>query len=564
MKRRPFKNSPLLSVALAMAFLASQAWAEEFVLGSREMPVEAGASPVKVKQRARVVQVSAPGELSQPDTEYVLASDIAADGTAFSIKASNVTLNLNGREVVYSNADSATAFGVQIEGYQRKDISIVNGRITQGKGKCAGNQHGIGCNPVYSYETAGLEAGGLEIVYSAPDTTGILLHWGKDSRIHHNTIEDRGSVVTNRHQGVSAVQAGGRFTGVVVEHNLVKRARHRGISAGVSSEVFSNEVHIDSVATNSTGITGRSGSVHHNKVFGKGVHPIGIWPGDDIKVFSNYVEVENTRHGGEYGDTGAAGLRMTWGNNRVEVMHNTFIVHAGLRQDGVRSWGRALWVGLPDREQEAYFHDNLIIANNSDGESKAAGIAVVCLNESPKLVFSRNRVVSNWANVLLADTYGHAGGYARFMENEFVRQDNHGSYKTIRSQYSPHQSTGVFISNKFLNGASIDSIDLEYPGPGKKEVAFGWHLDVAVTENGKPLNGADIEIWDRTGAVVYKGLTGPDGTVSAEVIEYLMTNQARPWGRNAKTPHKVVVSKGAKSASRTVNMNGNKSMEFKL
>lgn len=552
--------------ALILAFFhAPQAFAEDFELGAREMPMEAGASLVKAPPRARVVQVSKPGELSQPDTEYILVNDIVADGTAFTVKGHNITINLNGHKIVYdSRVGNKEAFGVYIDSYRpgTKDIAIVNGSIIQGGGSCSGNQTGYGCNPVFAYYASGMEMGGITVTYRSQQTTGLSLGWVEKSVFHHNTFEDLGDEVTNRHQGVSVLQTRGGQ--IKFHNNLIKRARHRGVFVGALSEISMNQIHIDSVATNSTGIAVRSGSVHHNKIFGQGVHPIGIWPGDDIKVFSNYVEVESTRHGGEYGDTGAACLRMTWGNNRVEVMANTFILHAGVKENGVVSWGRALWVGLPDKNQEAYFHDNLIIANNRDGKSKAAGIAVVCLNESPKLVFSRNKVISNWANVLLADTYGHAGGYARFIENEFIRQDNHSSYKTIRSQYSPNQSTGVFINNKFLNGASIDNIDLEYPGPGKKDIAVGWYLDITVMEDGNPAEGADIEVRDSSGAVVYKGTAGRSGVVRAEVTEYLLTNQIKPWGKSEKTPHKVTVSKGAKSVTQTLSVNGNKSIRIKL
>lgn len=549
-------------------------------LGNKDMAIDAGVKKVAWPKRKNIVKIIAPGELAQSDTEYVLKKDIIADGTAFVIKASHVTLNLNGHTITYLNGNSESqAYGVYVPGYNRKDIAIVNGKIIQGDGKCCGNVHGIGCNPIYNYDAHDIEIGGLEIVYGTSNTSGILLHWGYNANIHHNTIVDLGSKVTNRHQGIAAIEGcrGHGCSNQKIHHNLIKGARQLGIRAGVQSEVYNNEVHIDSSVTNSTGISAAGGSIHHNKIFGEGVHPIGIWPGNDIKVYSNYVEVQNTKRGDEYGDTGAACLRMTWGNDNVEVMNNTFILHAeeNDKGTGVRSWGRAIWVGLPKPEQKAVFHDNIIVANNRDGKAKAAAIAIVCENESPNLIFRNNKVISNWSNVLLADSYGHAGGYARFIDNRFIRRGNHASYRTIRSQYSSRPSTGVFINNRFENGASPDDIDLEFNGSAVKELAFGWHLTVLVKEKGEAISNALVVIRDNTGSKVFEGNTDQQGKVAADLVAYLLTNQTTsdPFrkvfnklggkgSRISRTPHSIVVTKGERSIEKKVSLDGNADIEI--
>lgn len=536
---------------------------------SKDMVVDAGVKPVKYPKRQHCIDITAPGELTLSDAEYILRNDIIAEGTAFTVKASHITLNLNGYTVKYMNEGAeGEAYGVYLPGYHRKDIAIVNGKIIQGEGKCCGNQHGIGCNPIYDYDAPDIEVGGLEIVYKTPDTSGIALHWVSGANIHHNTIIDLGSKVTNRHQGNAVIEGcrGHGCSNQKIHHNLIKGARQNGIRTGIDSEVNNNEVYIDSSVTNSTGIAVHSGSIHHNKIIGRGVHPIGIWPGNDIQVYNNYVEVQSTRKGEEYGSTGAACLRMTWGNDNVEVINNTFILHAeeNYKGTGVRSWGRCVWVGLPKPEQKAVFHDNLIVANNKNGKAKAAAIAIVCHNESPNLVFRNNRVISNWCNVLLADNYGYAGGYARFIDNTFVREDNFPTYRTIRSQYSPRPSTGVFIDNKFENGASIENIDLEFKGTGKKEIAVGWHLDIKVADrSGHPVSNANVIIKDISGTVVFEGVTDEKGYLRADVVEYLLTNQDEK-GKIMKTPHTVIISKDGRNVVRTIEMAGNADIRIVL
>lgn len=542
----------------------------------RDMAVTTGARTITLPQRSKRMIITEPGTLSQSDTEYVLDHDVTVDGTAFTIEASGVTLNLNGHTLTYLNKPALTSvFGVYIPGYHRKDITIANGRIVQGDG--AANTK-VSCPVIYDYDASGIEIGGLEIVYQTPDTSGILLHWANDARIHDNTITDQGSIVTNRHQGVAVIEAnrGGRGARYTITGNLIKGARHNGIRAGKESEISGNDIIIDSRVTNSCGISA-AGVISHNRIIGGGVHPIGIWPGSSVKVADNYVEVQNTRRGDEYGDTGAACLRMTWGNDNVEVMNNSFILHAGAsnKNGGVKSWGRALWVGLPKPEQKALFHDNLIVATNNDGTSKAAAIAVVCLNESPHLVFRHNTVVSNWSTVLLADSYGHAAGYARFVDNRFIGLNDHGGFKTIRSQYSDNASTGVFINNIFEGAASADDVDLEFAGKGLKELAFGWRLNAAITEAGKPLVAANVKITDASGVTVFEGVSGQQGNVAADLITYLLTNQSRTRSaKNAvakkdekgsrvdKTPHTLRVAYGEQVIEKNVLLQGNTNIEI--
>ena len=530
-----------------------------------DLPLAAGRAPVPVKARSRKVTLTAAGKLDRPDTEYVLANDVVADGTAFSVEASGVTLNLNGHTVTYLNQPAtAPAYGIHVPGYHRKDIAICNGRIVQGKGA---EQTTVGCSPIYDYDASGIDIGGVEVVYRTPDTPGILLHWVNDSVVHHSTIVDEGSVVNNRHQGVAAVDVdrGGRSTGHAVHHNLIRGARQVGIRSGKGSDVSWNELHLDSRVTNSTGIYA-SGVISHNRISGVGVHPIGIWPGSGVKVHHNFVEVRQTRRGEEYGETGAACLRMTWGNDDVEVMHNTFILRAGASpsDSAVKGWGRALWVGLPKPEQRVEFHDNFIMAVNDDGTSKAAAIAVVCYNESPSLVFRNNLVASNWANVLLADSYGAAGGFPLFVGNTFLRLDRHESYRSIRSQYADRASTGAFIANRFMEGASRDHVDLEFAGKGLKEISFGWQVTIQVNDDaGRPVPGARLSVTDASNREVAAGVTDSLGQHKVDLVEYLLSNSAdrlsqlktqgpaRAGGREFRqTPHTVTVDIAGRKVSR--------------
>ena len=598
--RRNLRNTLIVFGCFAiMLQLRASGLSAQYDLGSNDMVTGAGVSTAKVKKRGNTVYIGAPGPLGQYDTEYILTNDINADGTAFRITGSNITLNLNGYKVVYLNKNGTTQTNGVLLDWNVNNVSIMNGKIVQGEGRCLNefntgteaHDFGNACNPIYARPTSNLEIAGLEIVYKARDTGGIFLNDGGNAYIYNNTLHDLGDQITNRHQGVDAIKAV-NFRNVVAHHNLIKRARQVGIRTAAGSEVYNNEIHIDSNATNSSGINVAGGSVHHNKVYGVGIHPIGIWPGSDIKVYSNYVDIESTRSGVEYESPGAACVRMTWYNDNVEVMYNTFVLH-----ESGNFKGRALWLGLLDPKQKAEFHNNVIIANNRDGKAKAAAIAVDCNNESPNLVFRNNKVISNWGNVVLSDEYGWANGYARFIDNTFVRQDNHPNYLTVRSQYSSFPSTAVFINNRFEGGASLRSMDLEFFGSGKKEIAVAWYLDIAVRDRqDNPADGARVLITDNAGQVVFDGVTDGQGKARAEVFEYLLTNSPgggniqnnyMPRNRNrhlaamtvgagggyqlqngekivVKTPHTITVSRGGQSVTRSLRIQKNRTVRIVL
>jgi hypothetical protein len=233
----------------------------------------------------------------------------------------------------------------------------------------------------------------------------------------------------------------------------------------------------------------------------------------------------------------------------------------------------------------ANFHDNIIIATNSDGKAKAVGIAITndaepnpaTLRVKNKLVFRNNTVVSNWSNILLADSYGEASGFTRFIDNTIIRQDNFSSYKTVRSQFKYYPSTAVFIHNKFENGASLDSIDLEFSGSGLKEIAVGWQVEVVVTDDkGQRVKDAKVLIYDATGSIVYEGTSGAGGSVPVDVVEYILTNQ-KPQGEKVAakkidgkgfrveySPHRIIVSSDGLTAEKIEKADSNKVVEFSL
>ncbi|MFV0422306.1 hypothetical protein [Oleidesulfovibrio sp.] len=501
--------------------------------------VGAGQKYVPVKSRKNVVEITKPGVLSKGDTEYRLMNDVVADDTAFVIKNHNITLNLNGHTVTYAkNPSTDESYGVHIAVWNFKDVAVLNGRIIQAEPYAPGAQgkrwetpYGTGCSAVWGRSTHNYEIAGLYVEYGGDDTAGINL-FGGGHHIHHNTIVDRGTVISNRHRGLAAIEGVGR-TGWRMHHNLIIGARHNGLRAGERAEIFNNIVYLDSHETNSAGASGR-GPIYNNKVIGTGTHPIGFYVHSQsenqlVQVYDNYARVQCTRESGEYGIAGAAALRYQT-HGRLEVRNNTFILHADSNYGGTgfNSWGRTVWASIIKPEGKALFEGNLILGLAREGKGKAPGVAVVASNVTPELVFKGNTISSTWAPVLLADKYGHADGFATFDSNTIIKPVYTPEYATVRSEYSSRPSTASFFDTNFLGGASFADMELELSGKALKEVRIGWRNTFIVQDAaGKPLTGAQVRVQDAAGNTVFAGATTRDGKVEAPLVGYAVTNRDR-------------------------------------
>jgi len=476
--------------------------------------------------------IPVPGELKGPpyvlDTNgatYVLTRDLTVPLAGFEIAASDVTLDFDGHTLTYNDepydgpeawnerAYKGNDFGVKCSGKGR--ATLRGGRIVQGRGASAGTQIGIGCNPVYS-RNAPVTMEGMELVWHGPDISGAFFHWSKANVVRYCVFDDRGSHITNRHQAVSTIDGNGWTD---CRWSLVKRTRQQGLMGVAEAE--ENEIYIDSCATNSfgikpTGAAGKPAQIHRNHIFGIGEHPVGIGmfgiypPGSE--VLTNTVEVKCTRSGTEYGYTGSACFRTTWGGDNLEVGGNTFTAHADV-YDGKVAKTRCVWVGLPHftpkgskeeiRDARGIFEANVIRAIGRSG-AKAGAICVVCLNESPNLIFANNTVESTWANVLLGDEYGHAGGYPKFFKNRFYRVGEDPAYHTIFQQRGRIPGTGVFLDNWYDKGASREAVELGEKG----HVIFQRLLTVRVVDGeGEPVAGCRVVVSDSGGKAVHQDTT---------------------------------------------------------
>jgi hypothetical protein len=549
------------------------------------------------KVMAEAVRI--PGDMSGPpyvfdraNTTYLVTEDITADSTALNIAADGITLDLGGHTVVYDEkAGSAdTSANERLYGWhaaqgpcgirtadRRRGITIVNGTIKQGKGN--GASRPAAYNPIFMRRPRDTELAGVTVEYTGSQVTGILVNNAYEGvHVHHNVVVDRGTDLYNRHSGLDGIRFGiGRevVSSSRCHHNLIKRTRHRGLTVSSNTDIYANEIYVDSYATNSYGIMYYSSrdpihdiSVHDNRIFGTGYHPIGIGAGfhaKDIKVYGNFIQMQGMKReerwsGGAGGGDPAGqlhpvnGVRLQKGpQENVEYRDNTIVVKG--RGDGCMM--RGLWLVPKGEMRNVVVRDNVVKVIAEDRRAEGHAIAALGTggsNPDEKITLIGNTIVSNLCNVRFGDNYGHGGRY-QFLSNVLAKVGNDLRYKTIRLGWDgwKYETYGhVFIDTEFEGGAGYDSVSFDGAGQARYDFSAGWRLDV------KTAGGAKISIADNNGVQVFSGQVPAEGTISVPLIQYVQKRD----GRVAQTPHTVTVEKDGKTETTVVAMDKARRIEI--
>lgn len=510
---------------------------------------------------------------------YLLTGDLIADRTAFKITASNVTLDLGGHTVIYNEEDfQLTGEGIgdfsanSSHGVWTRwadNIKLVNGTIIQGSGNNAAQGNSIGYSPVHFRNIRGGEISGLKTIYAGPQVTGINIHdpnrlAGNDVIIHHNTVEDRGNVITDRHNGPQAISASG-----TAHHNLVLRSRGPALNmrrsdADIPGSAYHNEIYVDSYAANSFGILyyGKEddmygGQVYGNRIFGTGhmVIAIGIaQDADDFDVYDNFIHLQSTTPmrqspGDAYGQLSrATGLR-TWGfdpcdgtsgpvcllsPDGLQFHDNHIAIHA---RDG--GDGRGLWLYNDTMEGSNFLYDNHVrfmledTISDPDMDSGALVLAGADERNGQTLVapnvFTNNTFESNFINIMIGHDYGAASG-ALFRDNYVEKTGNRSDYKTMRVGYYTRDHNGhEFYNTTFSPGASYDSIEWMSVGDPDNSFAVGKTRTLQVMLNGFPLGNTSVTIDNVQRGTSVTADTDASGQLDLEMLHYL-SEESGPSG----------------------------------
>lgn len=479
---------------------------------------------------------SPPYVLDQPNTTYIVTGDISADTRAFTIAAAGVILDLNGHTITYDQGEpilkdaqwndyvysSESTFGIYSYG-PYLNSKVLNGTVKQGATNSQGHIS-LGFNPVY-ISTRGegvFEVAGITVEYSGHSVGGIIARYG-NQHVHNNVIIDRGSGIDNRHQGIKAMWIAGQDP---VHHNLIKRTRHQGIIP--SGTVQSNEVYVDSWATNSFGVKPVT-QVSNNRIFGMGYHVVAIGWSSDITVNQNYIHLQGTAptdRSGEYGDhCSVNGIRLTQYGGATAAYENNLYSENTIVVKGREGCGtmRGVQFSSDPHVKNLVFRNNTIKTEVQDQLTPIAPCVVGHglhdrSDQQLPIIYKDNTFITNSVHVRFGDNYA-SGGNHRFLNNRFIKFGNHPDYHTIRVGYWIQDTyNNAFFDSQLEGGADLENSI--FSGSGKRDYSVGHSLHIkALDTSAEPISNQIIEVFDNTGKA-FEGQTDADGYLRLELLEY--------------------------------------------
>ncbi len=532
-------------------------------------------------QYERTIRITAPGVLSRSETTYVLDADVTAPGTAFTIAASNVTLDLNGHSVIYNAEPGDNVHGVFAQ-WNKSGLRVTNGNIVQGPG------NGYRSHAVYLNEVHCIELDHLSIGYQGDDTVGILAQGSgtttRDAYIHDNVIRPNGTKRPDpglgypTHYGdFAAIVVGGTGGRVRIHNNDIRGKGHQGIHFRYSTptsevSVTGNTIMMASPVRNGYGIViggashGEVGfEIAHNTIVqssGRGILVGGDYsddspgpgPGD---IHDNFVDVRESADSGEYAGTPGAstGICIRFGAHHVRVHHNRIRAWAGANaappqfatQKGAACIARGLKIHSGPTGRGNVVCDNVVTATTTDAAYPASGIyATGDTGRGEGAVFRRNVVVSNSIIVDLNGADG-AGSHQTFTSNVFARGDDPQGFHAVRAGYWTSPAVGnLFVDNRWVGGADPDDLALSLSGGASYGLTVRSHLDLRVTDaNGNPIGDATVTAAATGGPTeVLSGTTDANGRVRLVLTDYTRSGVTYPpTSEYARyTPHLVTIS----------------------
>lgn len=507
-----------------------------------------------------------PYELTGAGKTYLVTEDLTIEGHAFDVKANNVTLDLGGHTVIYDSREwgpiksgnfwdwiRGAKYGVRAS--KITGLKILNGAIRQGAGNDAAQANSIGYNPIYLKTCSGSEIAGLELVYSGPQQIGIYNHWGgNDSEVHHNVFLDLGTKITNRHgAGSRPLLLGKDVSGVKVHHNLVKRTRQGGLSG---SEVYHNEVCMDSWATNSFGVSvSNGGKAYGNRVMGGGYHVCAFGWGNGLTISGNFVhlraEMFPENRWQEYGKAASVnGMRLTQYSGSKKPYHNNryhdnvIVINA---KDGRQV--RGVQIFSDPHVKDFVFQDNTVKVTAEDEKTKRASCIVAQglhdrADEHLPVLYKDNTFISNVCHVRFGDDYG-VGSNHRFINCRFVKiGDLPGYHAFVFPRVTYPSKNHVVRDGVFRDGAAVG--DVLWQGGPHHDLAVEWSLTV------RTVPGAKVTVADKAGKQVFAGEADGEGRVVTPLTQYVHA----PSGKTMATPHTVAIEKDDQRETRKVTMDG--------
>lgn len=512
-----------------------------------------------------------PYTLDKSNTTYLVTQDIIAEGSAFDIKASGITLDLGGHTVVHANSlitkpdysDIKNA-GVGIRFYNetnRSSLKIYNGVIKQGGAKNNSDYFASeimvspdsirklkldknmnrGFSNIEIKALDDVEIAGVTSEYHLPQSWGMRFDDAFGSyNIHHNVFLDKGTLMFSRH-GLGGARSMG-FNGydrgnldvngndLKVHHNLIKRTRQNAINA--AQEIFHNEIYVDSWVVNSFAIqpSKEKGNVYGNKMFLTGYYSCGVlWATKDLDVHDNFIHMESIKTMINSPNEGKR-LLETWGEQDILAgMRVTNYNPGGTERENLTYkrnviLGRARYgAGMRGTEffsdysvKNLVFKDNIVKITTMDSITK--NVADIDTQGSFNdrsthlpIYYINNVLMSNICNIRFGDDYGQGSNH-HFIDCKLSKIGDNSDYHTFIFSGKNSVFNHVLLDCDFEMGAKYDDVYWENTS-SLSNYSIQWSLTL------KTIPDAKVTIVDKHGNQSYIGYVDNTGIVTVPLTQ---------------------------------------------
>ncbi|MGE0192658.1 MAG: hypothetical protein AB7T63_11525 [Planctomycetota bacterium] len=470
--------------------------------------------------------VSGPRTITSPGL-YRLDRDITAPGTAITISAKDVTLDLAGHTITYGTAAEPSKPGILSEyQYGSGRIWIHGGTIRQGAPGAS--------SPAIQFRGGhDVRFSGLVADLVGPDCSGLVIfdQPSGDIRIDHCTIATHTEVVADRHYpGLAAIWLGGITRACEIDQNLITASPQWGIYVQGNTTTGPFRIHHNRVqGTRSAvanaymiGVYKPDADVYENLLDGesRGVHIDGQdASGLRCELHDNRIRAQD-RPNAEYPVHWAHGVRLETATD-AHVHHNDVLVTA----DAQHSEALALSISM-DAAQGVQVHGNRFHATSTHAPFAAkAYVWAGGAASAPADLEIRHNVFQATDVLVQREWDSSHGGPTR--DNVWMRDVAQGPGKPVLFERIDVSDIVPSSGHRLIDELTAESMDAitEWANPAAWRSERWFTLRVVVrNESGQPLPGAAVTIDDREGARVATGMTDAEGVVDALVLARVASN----------------------------------------
>jgi len=550
----------------AAVFLTSAAYAQQ--AGDVGQDVGCARFTTREPAEGEIPIDKAPFVITDPG-RYIVIKDLAAEASAIAIGADNVTLDLNGHTVKYgcgvkiaesimtytsrrsgnvghagillpSRPDATADFKGFRWNSRRPGIVIKNGTIADGAGKGLSYSAGI-----QLAGAAGAKVQNVRIEIAAPDTFGLVV--GKDAKVHHVTIINNSTHVTNRHAPMASIQTS---SDCEVFKCLIEGGPQMGVKAGSGTSIHHNIVRHRATVTNCYGVAGyrkENVRVFHNRIIsynGRGIHLSERSSG--WLVHDNYVEVRETRNK-EYRRMQTHGIKLE-GTSNSKIYNNVVL---SVSSDGGEPTALNMAVKA-NASNEIYNNTFIALTINK----QAAYSAYMVDNDASGSIIRDNTFCTNNICYMVSPDGSRNVTFRRCTFAKISPADDVLFY--ANRAYKKKGGNGDRLIDCVFTGG-IDPKEHYFPGHGASwrspgDYTIGWSLTLHATDGEAAAGGAEAIVTEAKGAKVATARADAKGRLAVDLPEFKVSYNVKTakssiieFGR-----YTVAVTSGEKSRTLTV------------